>query len=745
MADHLTDLTATAAVAPSLPLTDWARKYGRYSFTDHKSGLTPIEYVFARSGGQSNPDEGMYEEYQRSLLRGFTTRELGQLDCLPTRELITSNLPAFILPMLRIEHWETTPAQPDFLRDNLYPLANGQGMWVASNPVVWSILQPILALATKMLTSLYVLPWFDALLNAPRVPIPPDRLEQEDQVRDDLYSFRPRPLIQFRSSTATTADRDRMFNLLSNQYHYTFGFMSPLEDPTDPAQGNTAIGVTATNRDYMRFHPTHPNLNKIPKVFTFLDLSELEHILRGDLNSAEKMCIEWGMANTIAHEVMHAIDYVRTDLQGNYGMCEPYFDLEALPELGYSFEQAINLGSTDRFVSSDALYTPPVEIPPLGFFLARRYPDASEIDSMSSNGVVLKNPGVRLVRELFPIPIAFYEDMQQEEFWSVAVRNFGHGLLHYRSKREGTRIDLSIERTTGNVRAGKYERFSALNHTYPELNNRFMASVEALQIALTLTPEERGAMEFGRNLLIASRNEQSYWDNSAQQQAHAKAATAILASARNKPLTRAEQRTTVLNLTQCMVEAISNHQVQIAAVQSLEALNKVTYPDRRSALKIWNRGTRVFLNDLKGADQGNHIEITALLLNLEIARMVLYDPTDPLLQTSEEYVEIQSLQLARFEFTQGNFTSCRNVCLGLVGTNSCSIFACCGAAAILFALDQDVYKGWDERKRNLIIVNEMLIYCMAAAPANWIPLWRSLKTELMDVVNALQKPLALNH
>ncbi|KAH7370195.1 hypothetical protein BKA65DRAFT_445034 [Rhexocercosporidium sp. MPI-PUGE-AT-0058] len=668
---------------------------------------------------------------------GFSSRELGQLDCLPTRELLPSTLPKFILPMLRIENWETVPVQPDFPRDALYPMANGQGMWVASNPLIWPILEPVLILATKMLTSIYVLPWFDALLNAPREPIPLSRIELVDHGRDDLYSFRPRPAVQFSKPTVTPIDRDKVFALLQNRFKYTFGFMKPGENPTESEDATGAVAITITNDDYIRYDPTP---GKLPRVFTWLDYSDFEHLLRSDLNSAEKMCIEWSIANTIAHEVMHAVQFFHTDFQGKYGMPEHYFDTEALPEIGYSYEQAINLGSTERFLGKDRLQIPLADIPPLGFFLSRRYPTANHVDRMDTNGVILKNPGIDIYDEVFPIPITFYEDIQQENFWSVAVRRFGHGLLHYRSRKEGSRYTLTINPKSAKVKPGKPLCFQALNHAYPALNSQFVAAVQTLRIALDLTSEERRAMEFGRDLLISSQGEESFWNNSAQQKAHVEAAMATMASVRGEEFTLEKQRTILLSLIQSMAEAVSNHQVQIAAIQSLEAVNQVRYPDRRAALKAWNRGTRVFLNVLKTTDQGNNIDIVPLLLDLEVARMILYDPTDLTLQTSEEFIEIQSIQLARLDFTDGNFINCRNLCIGILATNWCSIFARCGAAAILFALDKDVYEEWDVRKQDLITANSMMNYCLAAAPVPWKPLWTSLKTDLMDAVNDLQRP-----
>lgn len=153
------DLSTVKPQASPRPLTAWARKYGRFSPTSHKSGFTPTAYKFATLGPTYQEPSKKYEEYQKKKLNGFTTRELGQLDCLPTRELTPGNLQNYILPMLQRENWETKPLQPDFLRSALYPLKDGNGMWSAHNDVVWNILQPILILASRILSSVYLLPW----------------------------------------------------------------------------------------------------------------------------------------------------------------------------------------------------------------------------------------------------------------------------------------------------------------------------------------------------------------------------------------------------------------------------------------------------------------------------------------------------------------------------------------------------------------------------------------------------------
>lgn len=69
------------------------------------------------------------------------------------------------------------------------------------------------------------------------------------------------------------------------------------ENPADPSEASTgAVGITITNDEYMQFDTAQ---NKIPKVFTWVDYSDFEHLLRNDLNSAEKMCLEWAIANTV--------------------------------------------------------------------------------------------------------------------------------------------------------------------------------------------------------------------------------------------------------------------------------------------------------------------------------------------------------------------------------------------------------------------------------------------------------------
>lgn len=142
------------------PLTEFARKYGRYNANDYRSALTPDEAAFPYIG-TSPYNEWDARGYQRARLFGFTTEELSRLDCLPTRELKPGNLQNGIVPLLRRERWEYTPRRPDLDRDYMYTymVAGTYEFWWAGNDVVWAALEPALLLASRIIMSTHLMPW----------------------------------------------------------------------------------------------------------------------------------------------------------------------------------------------------------------------------------------------------------------------------------------------------------------------------------------------------------------------------------------------------------------------------------------------------------------------------------------------------------------------------------------------------------------------------------------------------------
>jgi hypothetical protein len=140
-------------------LTPWAKRYGALPGTN-KSGLTPIDYLFpAPTSATQSQEVFQSEQFQQFKLMGFTTRELGQLDALCTRDLVPGNLSNGILSFLQRDAWERRPARPEFQRKYFYRVKGSSGTWIARNDEVWRVLEPCVRLATRILMSTYLLPW----------------------------------------------------------------------------------------------------------------------------------------------------------------------------------------------------------------------------------------------------------------------------------------------------------------------------------------------------------------------------------------------------------------------------------------------------------------------------------------------------------------------------------------------------------------------------------------------------------
>ncbi|TVY29213.1 hypothetical protein LHYA1_G002882 [Lachnellula hyalina] len=158
-------------------------KYGVWGNDHIHSGLTPIDSLFPTSVNRLSPDERLlqqlnkrHEEYQKTQLYQFTTRELVDLDAISSRSLKSPDLSNYTHRIMAYRRWETNV---DFLsgRTGLYPIGNGYpGDWVATNPIVWTAILPCLQLATRMIMNFHMLPWFDALLKGDTRPVAGNRL-----------------------------------------------------------------------------------------------------------------------------------------------------------------------------------------------------------------------------------------------------------------------------------------------------------------------------------------------------------------------------------------------------------------------------------------------------------------------------------------------------------------------------------------------------------------------------------------
>jgi hypothetical protein len=154
-----------------------AQRYGVYPGTDpltnpkipHRSALTPVDTLFPVYPGtlsdQQKAERALDERIEKiqrdELFWGFTSREFVDLDVFTFRKLKGRNLTNGIVPLLRMENWEKV-VSPDWERDYLYPLDKnnpGMGNWIASNDIVYEQLRPCLQIASRILASMYLLPW----------------------------------------------------------------------------------------------------------------------------------------------------------------------------------------------------------------------------------------------------------------------------------------------------------------------------------------------------------------------------------------------------------------------------------------------------------------------------------------------------------------------------------------------------------------------------------------------------------
>ncbi|KAH6671057.1 hypothetical protein B0J14DRAFT_484849, partial [Halenospora varia] len=121
-----------------------------------KSGFTPLSLPLPDA---PMPYQALFrlakerKSYQREWLNGFTSKELRDLgaaedaDTKPS-ELSAGNVP--IHPLYRRRNW---------LPSNL-PLGHGlDGDWDADNDTLWTVLEPILRLASLFLSNSHVWPW----------------------------------------------------------------------------------------------------------------------------------------------------------------------------------------------------------------------------------------------------------------------------------------------------------------------------------------------------------------------------------------------------------------------------------------------------------------------------------------------------------------------------------------------------------------------------------------------------------
>lgn len=134
-------------------------------------------------------------------------------------------------------------------------------------------------------------------MHGERRPIPDERIPDIWKHAEGLNSFHPRPDYD---PVTTAAHRDRVFELLITKWNLTYGFSSPTEDVRGPHHGpvkDAAYGETLLNMEQMMYETeTNPSWG----IWIFLNYAEIEALMRDDINSVDRMSLEWLVATTVS-------------------------------------------------------------------------------------------------------------------------------------------------------------------------------------------------------------------------------------------------------------------------------------------------------------------------------------------------------------------------------------------------------------------------------------------------------------
>ncbi|CZR51059.1 uncharacterized protein PAC_00934 [Phialocephala subalpina] len=398
--------------------TPFAKKYGVSQVAQlsqlRKSGFTPTLPV--------NEYNSRLERHQRTyLLHGFTARELVDLGAYPDPNAKLTDLQSDPHELFDRKNWvkpgnrDRIPILPIIASGDEYSLGPTPGYWHAENPAVWSILTPILKLASRYISNIHTNQLIDDYFFGDFRQLSPEKYKRNptDQPR---FSFHARKA-QERNAEQTQVALQKTANLLRS-YNFSHGFGHHTKElyTGQPSNSMAWSGVT------------FPHRNGSIKIS--LSTDRYQPLLRNDLSASERYAHEVYNAKVLVHEFMHALHYTMSfsnlPAHSRYRMPEPWWESQVISELGFALDTSIHEGSLLTFVN-DGRFKPGDnrgDYPRLGIWLISFPP--SDFYQISWNALLLDNAKRPDFDTLRPIPSKFYENMKSDEFWDVIVRKYGN-------------------------------------------------------------------------------------------------------------------------------------------------------------------------------------------------------------------------------------------------------------------------------------------------------------------------------
>ncbi|EKD18243.1 uncharacterized protein L3040_004800 [Drepanopeziza brunnea f. sp. 'multigermtubi'] len=415
----------------NLKVTEFALKYhirpqllqynDTLNFTDPgtlKSFLTPIPFLPPGTSDEVYRKAFNISYIQTSLMKGNSSAALLDREVFTPRQLKAPNAVCPIHPMLARHRWSTV--EPGGV---LYPICDSEGkvnddgtrvtygVWHGSCDLAWDTLQPSLVLASIILSTIHEHPWFDAFMLGDELPVDPNSYppaamlgEQNHPTKHRNFILRPPFPDNFAECKAYKEELEQYHGLADMAWG--FASMDRAYNNNEYSGSKRVDGYSTWNRYTNSCH-------------LFLSYEKVALLLRKDLNDADRLTLQFEIANTIMHEMMHAYGLAkrqRYQVQSGHPdtvpyMDEPYFLDEQCAELGLSMESAL-WGGCLQNVTEKGLS------PPLGLGLYR--PPMPDLCS----DPVLTKPPIPTHDFFRPIQAEFYEGIHQADFWDFRYRSY---------------------------------------------------------------------------------------------------------------------------------------------------------------------------------------------------------------------------------------------------------------------------------------------------------------------------------
>ncbi|CAG8974681.1 hypothetical protein HYALB_00006416 [Hymenoscyphus albidus] len=574
------------------------------------------------------------ENAQRKLLHGFTTRELTELDAITTRDLRGGDLANVLHPLFRRERWEY---QPDPLgtmeRKDYYTFydipekPDGlEGNWAVSNEAVWEVMGPSLRIATYLLASMHMMPFIKILFFGSLSDVDESR-------RPTGYKGK---LVQVTRANDNNLDMNDLsahttirFDEMVDKFDITFGFQDKNENPYDRTKSDVFMwGLTGMTGGGPSGEPL--------KIRIFLSWSMVLPLFREDLHDSERMGLQWYIANVLCHELLHAMWYTE-DLEKHgrqrlYDVPEPYVEEDPVTELGFAFETSTFGGTSYPFREYADTYELSGLTTPLGFWLQTEWPTPNH--GRMSNEPILTKPPMKWSEIWRPIPVTFYEDVQQREFWDTGVAKFGTSVLQGRAKRLVSRVNL-YEKDSKDGKITMRENFEGPQSL--EDTPDYYARIRELRIrdAVFLSPEERELKSFGERLWSLDEFQNNHTTYSAEMREKGRTMNTWLEDYRVRRESGEVYDTEAYQGVKLLDEARKFHLLVVKNMCNYEQATGSYSIDAHQSLLTWNwaaRKTAYRLRDIIHGDPGyspdHKLGVDYLLQSLEWCTSMLWAPED---------------------------------------------------------------------------------------------------------------------